>query len=103
MDGDLGRQVPALIAVFELAGMTVALQRVTKVVWPHRSVAALPWCNRRTARCLSAGHGSSRGDRGASTEQWVARNWHLDVLYSTSGRTYVADMFAQLYSNLTTD
>jgi hypothetical protein len=27
MDGDLGRQVPALIAVFELAGTTVALTR----------------------------------------------------------------------------
>jgi hypothetical protein len=25
MDGDLGRQVPALIAVFELAGTAVAL------------------------------------------------------------------------------
>jgi hypothetical protein len=36
MDGDLGRQVPALIAVFELAGTAVALQRGTKVVWPHR-------------------------------------------------------------------
>jgi hypothetical protein len=33
--GDLGRQVPALIAVFELAGTAVALQRGTKVVWPH--------------------------------------------------------------------
>jgi hypothetical protein len=36
MDGDLGRQVPALIAVFELAGTAVALQCGTKVVWPHR-------------------------------------------------------------------
>ena len=36
MDGDLGRQVPALIAVFELAGTAVTLQRGTKVVWPHR-------------------------------------------------------------------
>jgi hypothetical protein len=36
MDGDLGRQVPALIAVFELAGTAVALPRGTKVVWPHR-------------------------------------------------------------------
>jgi len=36
MGGDLGRQVPALIAVFELAGTAVALQRGTKVVWPHR-------------------------------------------------------------------
>ena len=36
MDGDLGRQVPALIAVFELAGTAVALQRGPKVVWPHR-------------------------------------------------------------------
>ena len=36
MDGDLGGQVPALIAVFELAGTAVALQRGTKVVWPHR-------------------------------------------------------------------
>jgi hypothetical protein len=36
MDGDLGRQVPARIAVFELAGTAVALQRGTKVVWPHR-------------------------------------------------------------------
>jgi hypothetical protein len=36
MDGELGRQVPALIAVFELAGTAVALQRGTKVVWPHR-------------------------------------------------------------------
>src|SRR5216684_1835596 len=31
MDGDLGWQVPALIAVFELAGAAVALQRGTKV------------------------------------------------------------------------
>ena len=30
MDGDLGRAVPALIAVFELAGTAVALQRGTK-------------------------------------------------------------------------
>jgi hypothetical protein len=30
MDGDLGRQVPALIAVFELAGTAVALQCGTK-------------------------------------------------------------------------
>src|ERR1700738_703767 len=36
MDGDLGRQVPALIAVFELAGTAVALQRGTKVVRPDR-------------------------------------------------------------------
>ena len=36
MDGDTGQQVPALIAVFELAGMAVALQRGTKVVWPDR-------------------------------------------------------------------
>jgi hypothetical protein len=36
MDGDLGGQVPALIAVLELAGTAVALQRGTKVVWPHR-------------------------------------------------------------------
>jgi hypothetical protein len=36
MDGDIGGQVPALIAVFELAGTAVALQRGTKVVWPHR-------------------------------------------------------------------
>jgi hypothetical protein len=36
MDGDLGRQVPALIAVFELAGTAVSLQRGTEVVWPHR-------------------------------------------------------------------
>ena len=32
MDGDLGRQVAALIAVFELAGTAVALPRGTKVV-----------------------------------------------------------------------
>ena len=32
MDGDLGRQVPALIAVFELARAAVALTRGTKVV-----------------------------------------------------------------------
>jgi hypothetical protein len=32
MDGDLGRQVPALIAVFELARTAVALTRGTKVV-----------------------------------------------------------------------
>jgi hypothetical protein len=32
----LGGQVPTLIAVFELAGMAVALQRGTQVVWPHR-------------------------------------------------------------------
>ena len=30
MDGDLGRQVPALIAVFELAGTAVPLQRGTR-------------------------------------------------------------------------
>ena len=36
MDGALGRQVPALIAVFELAGTAVALQRGTKVVRPDR-------------------------------------------------------------------
>jgi hypothetical protein len=36
MDDDLGRQISALIAVFELAGTAVALQRGTKVVWPHR-------------------------------------------------------------------
>jgi hypothetical protein len=36
MGGDLERQVPALIAIFELAGTAVALQRGTKVVWPHR-------------------------------------------------------------------
>ena len=35
-DGDLGRQVPALIAVFELAGTAMALQRGTKVVRPDR-------------------------------------------------------------------
>jgi hypothetical protein len=33
---DLGREVPKLIAVFELAGTTVAFQRSTKVVWSHR-------------------------------------------------------------------
>ena len=32
MDGDLGRQVPALIAVFKLAGTAVTLQRDTKVI-----------------------------------------------------------------------
>jgi hypothetical protein len=36
MDGDLGRQIPALIAVFELAGTAVALQRGTKVVRSDR-------------------------------------------------------------------
>jgi hypothetical protein len=36
MDGDLGRQVPALIAVFELAGAAVTLQRGTKVIRPDR-------------------------------------------------------------------
>jgi len=36
IDSDSGGQVPALIAVFELAGTAVALQRGTKVVWPHR-------------------------------------------------------------------
>ena len=36
MDGDSGRQVPALIAAFELAGTAVALQRGTKVVRPDR-------------------------------------------------------------------
>jgi hypothetical protein len=36
MGGDLGRRVPALIAVIELAGTAVALLRGTKVVWPHR-------------------------------------------------------------------
>src|SRR5229473_7026533 len=34
MDGDLGWQVPALIAVFELAGAAVALQRHTEVIRP---------------------------------------------------------------------
>jgi hypothetical protein len=36
MDGDLGRQVPALIAVFELAGTAVTLQRGAKVIRPDR-------------------------------------------------------------------
>jgi hypothetical protein len=36
MDGDSGRQVPALIEVFKLAGTTVALQRGTKVVRSDR-------------------------------------------------------------------
>ena len=36
MDGDLGRQVPALIAVFELAGTAVTLQRGTKMIRPDR-------------------------------------------------------------------
>jgi len=36
MDGDLGQQIPALIAVFEVASTAVALQRGAKVVWPHR-------------------------------------------------------------------
>ena len=36
MDVDLGRQIPALIAVFELAGTAVALQRGTKVIRPDR-------------------------------------------------------------------
>ena len=36
MDGDLGRKVPALIAVFELAGTAVTLQRGAKVIWPDR-------------------------------------------------------------------
>jgi hypothetical protein len=36
MDGDLGRQVPALIAVFELTGTAVALQCHTEVVRPDR-------------------------------------------------------------------
>jgi hypothetical protein len=36
MDDDLGRQVPALIAVFELAGTAVPLQRGTKVIRPDR-------------------------------------------------------------------
>jgi hypothetical protein len=36
MDIDLGRQVPALIAVFELTGMAVTLQRGTKVIRPDR-------------------------------------------------------------------
>jgi hypothetical protein len=35
-DDDLGRQVPALIAVFELAGTAVTLQRGTKVIRPDR-------------------------------------------------------------------
>ena len=35
-DGDLGQQVPALIAVFELAGTAVTLQRGTKVIRPDR-------------------------------------------------------------------
>jgi len=36
MDGDLGRQVPALIAVFELAATAVTLQRGTNVIRPDR-------------------------------------------------------------------
>src|SRR5205085_10805581 len=36
MDGDLGRQVPALIAVFELAGTAMTLQRGTKMIRPDR-------------------------------------------------------------------
>jgi hypothetical protein len=36
MDIDLGRQVPALIAVFELTGTAVTLQRGTKVIRPDR-------------------------------------------------------------------
>jgi hypothetical protein len=36
MDVDLGRQVPAQIAVFELAGTAVTLQRGTKVIRPNR-------------------------------------------------------------------
>jgi hypothetical protein len=36
IDGDLGRQVPTLIAVFELAGTAVTLQRGTKVIRPDR-------------------------------------------------------------------
>src|SRR5437588_12416562 len=39
MDIDLGRQVPALIALFELAGTAVTLQRGTKVIWPDRHPA----------------------------------------------------------------
>jgi hypothetical protein len=35
-DAGSGRQVPALIAVFELAGTAVALWRSTKVVRPDR-------------------------------------------------------------------
>jgi len=36
MDGDLGRQVSALIAVFKLAGTAVTSQRGTKVIGPDR-------------------------------------------------------------------
>jgi hypothetical protein len=36
VDGDLGQQVPALIAVFELAGTAGTLQRGTKVIRPDR-------------------------------------------------------------------
>ena len=36
MDIDLGRQVPALIAVFELTRTAVTLQRGTKVIRPDR-------------------------------------------------------------------
>jgi hypothetical protein len=36
MDGDLGRQVPALIAVFEPAATAVPLQRDTEMVRPDR-------------------------------------------------------------------
>ena len=36
IDGDLGRQIPRLIAVFELAGTTVTLQRGTKVIRQDR-------------------------------------------------------------------
>ena len=36
MDGVSGQQVPALIAVFELADTAVTLQRGTKVIRPDR-------------------------------------------------------------------
>ena len=37
MDGELGRQVPALLAVFELAGTAVALQSGTRWLGPPSS------------------------------------------------------------------
>jgi len=37
MDGDLGGQVPALLAVFELAGTAVALQSGTRWLGPPSS------------------------------------------------------------------
>ena len=48
MEVDLGRQVPALIAVFELAGTAVTSQRGTKFAFSMLEAAQLESANSRT-------------------------------------------------------